>query len=184
MTNDTYLRILSTARRLFVEQGYTATSMRQVAEQAGIGKATIYHHFADKQAIIQALYDEIEQAMQTTLQVVSAETKPRKRIRAAAENGLRFLCESEDILQIVRREIPTMRERFNETFISFQQEYLRLFVEAFHAGVEKEIFRPLDQNETAQAFWCMLQGACAQPSKAEQDTGIFLEIFFKGIEIR
>jgi AcrR family transcriptional regulator len=184
MTSDTYLRIFSTARRLFVEQGYTATSMRQVAEQAGIGKATIYHHFADKQAIIQALYDEIAQAMQTTLRVVSAETKPRKRIRAAAEVGLRFLCESDDILQIVRREIPTMRERFNETSTTFQKEYLKLIVDALRAGVDKGIFCPLDPNETAQVFWCMLQGASAQPCALEQDTGIFLEIFFKGIEIR
>ena len=55
MTPETYEKILSTARRLFVKQGYTATSMRQVAESAGIGKATIYHHFPDKRAIVMAL---------------------------------------------------------------------------------------------------------------------------------
>ena len=42
--------ILSAAYSLFLEQGFSATSMRQVAEAAGIGKATIYHHFHNKQA--------------------------------------------------------------------------------------------------------------------------------------
>ncbi|MBP7355576.1 MAG: helix-turn-helix transcriptional regulator, partial [Longilinea sp.] len=37
MAIETYNKILSAAHRLFVKQGYTATSMRQVAEAAGIG---------------------------------------------------------------------------------------------------------------------------------------------------
>ncbi|NMC78544.1 MAG: helix-turn-helix transcriptional regulator, partial [Chloroflexi bacterium] len=57
-TSETYSRIMQIARRLFVQQGYTATSMRQVAGEAGIGKATIYHHFPDKQAVVMALLQE------------------------------------------------------------------------------------------------------------------------------
>jgi AcrR family transcriptional regulator len=57
MSSDTRNTILQVANRLFVRQGYTATSTRQIAEEAGIGKATIYHHFPDKQAIVLALLE-------------------------------------------------------------------------------------------------------------------------------
>ena len=43
------------AYALFLEQGYSATSMRQIAERAGIALGGIYNHFASKDEIFQAL---------------------------------------------------------------------------------------------------------------------------------
>lgn len=47
--------ILDAAYTLFLGQGYSATSMRQIAEQAGIALGGIYNHFASKDEIFQAL---------------------------------------------------------------------------------------------------------------------------------
>ncbi len=43
------------AYQLFLEQGYSATSMRQIAERAGIALGGIYNHFACKDAIFEAI---------------------------------------------------------------------------------------------------------------------------------
>ncbi|HEY8294862.1 MAG TPA: TetR family transcriptional regulator, partial [Micrococcaceae bacterium] len=43
--------ILTAARRLFAEQGYDATSLRQVAREAGVDAAMIHHFFAGKDAL-------------------------------------------------------------------------------------------------------------------------------------
>ena len=43
--------ILDAADRLFVEQGYAATSMRQIAEGAGLALGGIYNHFAGKEDV-------------------------------------------------------------------------------------------------------------------------------------
>jgi AcrR family transcriptional regulator len=43
--------IVDTAHRLFVEQGYAATSMRQIADQSGLALGGIYNHFSNKEAI-------------------------------------------------------------------------------------------------------------------------------------
>lgn len=45
--------IVDTAHRLFVEQGYAATSMRQIAEQSGLALGGIYNHFPNKEAIFE-----------------------------------------------------------------------------------------------------------------------------------
>jgi AcrR family transcriptional regulator len=47
--------VLDAAYTLFLNQGYSATSMRQIAEQAGIALGGIYNHFASKDEIFQEL---------------------------------------------------------------------------------------------------------------------------------
>jgi TetR/AcrR family transcriptional regulator, cholesterol catabolism regulator len=43
---------LRLAARLFATQGYTATTMRVIAEQAGIEAASIYYHFSSKEELV------------------------------------------------------------------------------------------------------------------------------------
>ena len=45
------LRILNAAYPLFVEHGFKAVSMQQIADAARIHKATLYHHFVSKEAL-------------------------------------------------------------------------------------------------------------------------------------
>jgi len=51
----TALRILDVAEELFAEQGYDGTSLRQIAERAGIRQPGLYNHFAGKQALYEAV---------------------------------------------------------------------------------------------------------------------------------
>jgi len=51
----TRLAIEDAAIELFLKQGYHATSMRQIAEQAGLALGGIYNHFASKEEIFEAI---------------------------------------------------------------------------------------------------------------------------------
>jgi AcrR family transcriptional regulator len=186
---DTRSTILSVAKDLFVRQGYTATSMRQVAEAAGIGKATIYHHFADKQAILMTLVAEVVAMMRGSMDAIAAESDPRGRFRVAAMESLRFLFEAADLMQIARREVPGARQQLVGNFISFYGEYHKLLKEALVKGMKMKIFRPLDPDDAAQVFMTMVQGNFAlvyltgtrldSPEKAAER---LLDIYFNGIE--
>ncbi len=46
------LQILTVSCRLFATKGFDGASMRDIAEECGISKATLYHHFPDKNAIL------------------------------------------------------------------------------------------------------------------------------------
>jgi AcrR family transcriptional regulator len=52
----TRAQILSTALRLFRDQGFEATSMRAIAEEAGVSVGNAYHYFESKEHLVQAFY--------------------------------------------------------------------------------------------------------------------------------
>jgi AcrR family transcriptional regulator len=52
--------IVEAARRAFAEHGYAATTLGAVAAAAGVTKGALYHHFADKRALFQAVFVELE----------------------------------------------------------------------------------------------------------------------------
>ncbi|MGC0396390.1 TetR/AcrR family transcriptional regulator [Bradyrhizobium sp. USDA 241] len=51
-------QILDSARVLFLDQGFDATSMDAIAREAGVSKATLYVHFDDKDDLLLALVNE------------------------------------------------------------------------------------------------------------------------------
>lgn len=58
MREDTRSRIQAIALRLFTEQGYEATSLREIAEELGVTKAALYYHFKTKEDIVASLAGE------------------------------------------------------------------------------------------------------------------------------
>ncbi|SDG72544.1 DNA-binding transcriptional regulator, AcrR family [Sinosporangium album] len=64
---DTRTRIQQTALRLFTEQGYEATSLREIAEALGVTKAALYYHFRTKEDIVLSLTDQRLQQLSALL---------------------------------------------------------------------------------------------------------------------
>jgi AcrR family transcriptional regulator len=56
----TQTEILSAARRLFAEHGYTRTSVRDIAKAAGVSAQTVYDSIGSKQAVVARLNDLID----------------------------------------------------------------------------------------------------------------------------
>jgi AcrR family transcriptional regulator len=65
-----YDRIVEVAREVFREQGYDA-SLDEVAKRAGVGPGTLYRHFPNRDALLDAIMqswvDRVEQAVEKTL---------------------------------------------------------------------------------------------------------------------
>jgi len=53
-------RLTDAAARLFVSQGYRATTLEQIASEAGYTKGIVYFHFRSKTALLMTLLDRIE----------------------------------------------------------------------------------------------------------------------------
>ena len=52
--------LIDTAKRLFAERGYEATSVDAVLELASVSRGALYHHFENKRALFEAVLDSVE----------------------------------------------------------------------------------------------------------------------------
>lgn len=68
--------ILATARRLFEEQGYDATSLRQIAEAVGMTKAAVYYHYPAKDHLLLELIRPMVDALSELVSQLRAEGAP------------------------------------------------------------------------------------------------------------
>jgi AcrR family transcriptional regulator len=72
---DTRERALAVALELFAHQGYTVTSLREIAERLGVTKAALYFHFRTKEEILHAILRGYLDGIATL--VAAAEAEPR-----------------------------------------------------------------------------------------------------------
>jgi AcrR family transcriptional regulator len=63
----TRVRIIDAAEALFSQQGYAATSIKQICRSAGVSIGSFYHHFEDKAAVTTALLDRANERFAATL---------------------------------------------------------------------------------------------------------------------
>lgn len=57
---QTRTAIAAAAQELFLERGYAKTTMRAVAERAGVSLGNAYYYFSSKEHLVQAFYDKIQ----------------------------------------------------------------------------------------------------------------------------
>lgn len=79
---ETRTRILDAARETFVAEGVEAVTMREIAKRIEYTPTAIYHHFRDKQALIQELVEQDFLAFSGALQKTARIADPVERVRA------------------------------------------------------------------------------------------------------
>src|ERR1700727_2502619 len=53
-------QLVAIATRMFAERGYEDTSVEAVLREAGVSRGSLYHHFASKEALFEAVAEELE----------------------------------------------------------------------------------------------------------------------------
>ncbi|GAA0576205.1 TetR family transcriptional regulator [Kribbella sandramycini] len=67
--------ILSTALRLFREQGYAKTTMRAIATEAGVSVGNAYYYYSSKDHLMQAYYDHLQEQHRDAVETILAGEK-------------------------------------------------------------------------------------------------------------
>ena len=82
---NAYERLARAALELFLQRGYDATTVAEIAERAGLTKRTFFRHFADKREVLFAGQDELRRVFADTIADAPASATPIEAIGAALE---------------------------------------------------------------------------------------------------
>jgi len=81
-SGDVKARILDVAARLFMEQGFAATSVREIGERAGVGQSSLYHHVRSKGQLLFQLSHGFSSDLLERLTAMAASTpSPTEQLR-------------------------------------------------------------------------------------------------------
>ncbi len=163
-------QVLDAARALFAEQGIDAVSMQDIATQAGVSKANVFHHFASKEA----LYIEVMRA-----NVRNKSTDIAALIASPAPFEQRFLalmqCQLKDMLDDERGTRLVIREMTNgnverakaiatQIFTDKIRERVAFFEDAQRRGELRPGIEPIVCDMLLGAC-CMFHFNCREVSK-------------------
>jgi AcrR family transcriptional regulator len=70
------------ARKLFAQKGYSGANTNELVERARVTKGALYHHFANKKELYQAVVEDMEQELVERLEAAGAGRAPWERLSA------------------------------------------------------------------------------------------------------
>ncbi|HEV7912996.1 MAG TPA: TetR/AcrR family transcriptional regulator [Albitalea sp.] len=135
-------RILLEAARLFRHHGYTATTLREIADAAGIKAGSIYYHFESKEEILGEVLDKgiqaVSDAVRERVEALPQAANYRDRIAAGIEGHLWGLLHHGDFTSANIRiygQIPTSaKNRHRVVRRAYADYWDRLFEGAMASG--------------------------------------------------
>ena len=138
--------MVATARRLFAAQGYEATSMQQVATEAGTSIGNCYFYFRNKEDLLRAVIEEVNGEIGREIDAAIARVPiGPARLAAAIEAGVRALLSRSSVMRLVLAEAanPALRDTVSSIYIDRVQRFFTAAPELLHG---------LDRDLAAQAW--------------------------------
>lgn len=142
--------ILDAAQALFVQHGYEGLSIRDLADQCGVAKATIYHHFTDKQALFLSVLERDSQTVHDRLvEAAAGEQGALAKLHAVIYTYCTLMSERRSILLSTLREIGGIEAHVREFMCNRRAMITGPVTMILTEGMADGTFRPVDPEMTA-----------------------------------
>ncbi len=147
---DVRTHILRVATRRFARQGFDSTSLQEIADEVGVKKPSLLHHFPSKAELLRGVLDNLfEHWTESLPRLLEAVTSGRGRFEAITAELVRFFREDPDRARLVIRELmdrpENMQSRLSATltpWVTLIADYMRKSQEAGHVlkDVDPEVY--------------------------------------------
>ena len=162
---QTRRQIVAAAGRLFAEQGFAATTIDAIAEEAGVSRKTVFTSVGGKVALLKLAYDyamagddqPIPMIQREGLQSIIAEPNPQQQMRMYAE-FVAGMGERISALWLALRGAAEIDNEARELYTRWEQERL----DSLRAGPVPELLAKdairsdLTPDEAAVVFWVLV----------------------------
>lgn len=187
-TGDSRASVISAALKCFAARGYFGASMRDIAAEADIGLAGIYHHFGGKQELLQAVMTvTIEDVFASTQASVAAipDDRPAEQLAALVRAWVEFHTVRQEEARVGASEVHCLEGAGRERVIALRDEQEALFVTTIERGTRIGAFTTPYPREAARAIlnmgiavanWYRLDGDITPHGLAERYAQLSLDM--------
>lgn len=177
--------IFAAAVNLILEKGFPETSMRQIAEAAGMGKSSLYDYFKTKDEILAFVIEEETLIVTRQAEAIARlALPPAARLRQIMCMHLDFMQANKNLLVRLgveaQRLKPESQARINQKRYAYQDLVAKIIQE----GIAQGCFRPVNTLNAARLLINSLLSALytSRPTgSAEEMLDEALEIFLNGL---
>jgi AcrR family transcriptional regulator len=148
--------VLAAAVQLFAEYGYHAAPLRDIARIAGIQAASIYYHYANKEALLVEIMETHMRTLNANLErILRDQRDPLKRLYEAIANHIRLHTTYKHEFFIIDTEIRALEGDKRSHILSLRDRYELLLQELLQDGMERHLFRQSDVKVSSYAIIAM-----------------------------
>ncbi len=148
--------VRSAAVQLFAEYGYHAAPLRDIARIAGIQAASIYYHYANKEALLVEIMETHMRQLNANLERILRDYHdPQQRLYEAIANHIRLHTTYKSEFFIIDTEIRALEGDNRAYILSLRDHYEELVQELLQDGMKQGIFRPSDVKVASYALIAM-----------------------------
>jgi AcrR family transcriptional regulator len=155
--------ILEAAIAVMAEHGYHGTSVRDIAERAGVSPAALYHHFGSKQEVLATIMERGIEALlrRTRTALAAAGEAPADRLRALVGVQILFHLQDQRGTLLGTSELRALDEPVRTRHIAKRHRQQRLFDGVVVRGVEDGAFATPIPLQASRAIVVMCTGVAS-----------------------
>lgn len=183
-------RILRAATALFAQRGFYAVSISDVAEEAGLVKSAIYHHFPSKEALYIAVLDQACRASRAEMEKGAKGKTWRERLRGATFVLAHVVGPRSHILGLIIEGITQIAPGGDpaqaDAMVSLRREFVSVLSREIASGIAAGEIKRLDPDWAAACLIGLVASALqAAPNREEKErVSEALDLFFNGAASR
>ena len=176
---------------LFNSKGYSATSMKDIAEAVGVKAASLYNHISSKQEILNVLLITIANKFYDGIKDVNSSSYPfKEKLRKVIRMHIRIATENQNITALIIQDWKQLEEPSLSEFIEIRTNYQEIFKEIIEKAMDAGELKSTNLKITLNIILSSLRWI--YDTKLYDDSGVIgltelertiLEIVFKGIDI-
>jgi AcrR family transcriptional regulator len=184
--------ILSAAQRVFSRKGYEATTMEDIASEAGFGKASLYFYFKGKEEVFLSLIKAgMERQKNLLKEVMSSQLSNVEKLKAIISKYFEYVKENRDFIRIVHSEsqklYSTTLEKVHSSIIREHKKTMEGIASIIQDGIKSGEFRKVEPTVAAGSLMGIIRSVIFSWFVREERTSLdryrpmVMEIFLKGI---
>ena len=180
--------MVSIAGELFAQKGYRATTVREIADAAGILSGSLYHHFDSKESIgDEILSGFINEVLANYRDALDAAPDPKAALEQIVRSTSRTLSQHRAALAMLQNDWNHFAGQARFAYLpQALREIERIWIEQLELGKQAGLFRlDLDAKLTYRllqdVLWVPTQWRRTRGYSTDQVVDGFLQILFAGI---